>query len=122
MGPGEAALDDGGADGEGCVPHGFNPVTGDFDAEQLRILTTLREAFEVRPGGVDPTHPNMLFAFHARRGAAVCGRGPRRNAVDRRRIFRCRRVHDDEPGVRGPVRRWAVRRPLHPSSPSDATG
>ena len=38
-------------------------VTGDFDAEQLRILMTLLEAFEVRPAGVGPTHPNMLFAF-----------------------------------------------------------
>ena len=49
----------------------FNPLTGDFDAEQLRILMTLREAFEVRPAGVGPTYPNMLFAFHGTRVEAL---------------------------------------------------
>ena len=49
----------------------FNPLTGDFDAEQLRILMTLRESFEVRPAGVGPTHPNMLFAFHGTRVEAL---------------------------------------------------
>ena len=45
-----------------------NPATADFDAEQLRILMTLLEAFEVRPAGVGP---NMLFAFHATRVEAL---------------------------------------------------
>lgn len=49
----------------------FNPVKGDFDAEQLRVLMTLRESFEARSHKHGSNYPNLVFAFHGTRIEAL---------------------------------------------------
>jgi hypothetical protein len=49
----------------------FNFATRDFSAQQLHVLSALREQFQERPPGMGARAVNTLYAFHGPRGENV---------------------------------------------------